>query len=330
MEERLFEKFLELIEKRDEEIGYILGYSSFEYFYRRRMLFRISRGLPVDEDDNEIQELLRKRHANRILDRLQNKMRSGASKSAIEDYIKKRTPECDIIKLKVHLFKCVKPSTSQACSYKIQVMYDGHVIPTAYSGGIYNVYMVSPEGKTEMIDFRYGRDKVLYTWFLLHPRQFMTKQTIWCPDNPTRTAFANQNLMDMSKKMYPQDNINPLINYIQNKNWKKGKSGGNRTLVEFKNDFSQRKWNINAYVEQAWMKLGGEGNETWYTVQKEFETSEHITKGKTVPSRYLIKLDGANISIINKNQQYSIPSNYDLTQCRMEGKYDKYESKTTI
>ena len=92
MEERLFEKFLELIEKRDEEIGYILGYSSFEYFYRRRMLFRISRGLPVDEGDNEIQELLRKRHANRILDRLQNKMRSGASKSAIEDYIKKRTP----------------------------------------------------------------------------------------------------------------------------------------------------------------------------------------------------------------------------------------------
>lgn len=51
------------------------------------------------------------------------------------------------------------------------------------------------------------------------------------------------------------------------------------------------------------------------------------TKRKTVPSRYLIKLDGANISYINKNQPNStdsIPIDRKLTSCRMpEGKYQK-------
>ena len=324
MEERLFQKFLELIEKRDEEIGYILGYSWFEHLYRIGRLPRLGGDLPKGENEDETKELLRKRYANMILNGLQRRKRAGASKSDFENHLNRLYPECDIIELTVYLFKCVKPSTSQACSYTIKVMYDGYVIPTAYSGGYYNVGLVSPDGQTKVINFRYGRDKVLYTWFLLHPRQFMTKEAIWCPDDPIRTAFANQNLMDMSKKMYPQDDNNPLINYIQNKNWKKGISGGNRTLVDFKQDFSQRKWNINAYVKQAWMELGGEGDDFWYTVQEEFETPDHIAKRKTVPSRYLIKLDDANISYINKNQQKDIPSKFDLTSCRMEeGKYDK-------
>lgn len=316
MEERLFQKFLELIEKRDEEIGYILGYSWFEYLYRFEKSPELRRDLSKGENDDEIRELLRKRYANRILDRLQNMERTGATKSDFDDYLNGHYPECDVIELTVYLFKLVKPSTSQACSYTIKVMYDGYVIPTAYSGGYYNVCLVSPNGQTKEINFRYGRDKVLYTWFLLHPRQFMTKEAIWCPDDPTKTAFNNQHLMDMSKMMYPEEENNPLINYIENRNWKnKGASRDKRTLINFKDDFSMIKRNINAFVKQAWMELGGEGNEVWYT----------IAKREPVPSRYLIELDGKSISFINKNQPDStdsIPSNRKLTSCRMpKGKY---------
>lgn len=328
MEERLFQKFLELIEKRDEEIGYILGYSWFEYLYRFEKFPELRRDLSKGENDDEIRELLRKRYANRILDRLQNMERTGATKSDFDDYLNGHYPECDVIELTVYLFKLVKPSTSQACSYTIQVMYDGYVIPTAYSGGYYNVCLVSPNGQTKEINFRYGRDKVLYTWFLLHPRQFMTKEAIWCPDDPTRNAFNNQHLMEMSKMMYPKVEYNPLINYIENRSWKnKDASRGKRTLIDFKQSFSMIKRNINAYARQAWMELGGDGGDVWYTVQEEFETPDQIAKRKTVPSRYLINLDGANISYINKNQPDStgsIPIDRKLTSCRMpEGKYQK-------
>ena len=328
MEERLFQKFLELIEKRDEEIGYILGYSWFEYLYRLGKFPELRRDLSKGENDDEIRELLRKRYANRILDRLQNMERTGATKSDFDDYLNGHYPECDVIELTVYLFKCVKPSTSQACNYTIQVMYDGYVIPTAYSGGYFDVCLVSPDGQTKVIKFRYGRDKVLYTWFLLHPRQFMTKEAIWCPDDPTRTAFNNQHLMEMSKMMYPKVEYNPLINYIENRSWKnKDASRDKRTLIDFKQNFSMIKRNINAYVRQAWVELGGDGGDVWYTVQEEFETTDQIAKRKTVPSRYLINLDGANISYINKNQPDStdaIPSNRKLTSCRMEeGKYQE-------
>ena len=316
MEERLFQKFLELIEKRDEEIGYILGYSWFEHLYRIGRLPRLGGDLPKGENEDETKELLRKRYANRILNGLQRRKSAGASKSEFENHLNRYYPKCDVIELTVYLFKLVKPSTSQACSYTIKVMYDGYVIPTAYSGGYYNVCLVSPNGQTKVINFRYGRDKVLYTWFLLHPRQFMTKEAIWCPDDPTKTAFNNQHLMDMSKMMYPEEENNPLINYIENRNWKnKGASRDKRTLINFKDDFSMIKRNINAFVKQAWMELGGEGNEVWYT----------IAKREPVPSRYLIELDGKSISFINKNQPNStdsIPSNRNLTSCRMpKGKY---------
>lgn len=328
MEERLFEKFLELIEKRDEEIGHILGYSKFEHLYRIGRLPRLGGDLPKGENEDETKELLRKRYANKILNGLQRRKRAGASKSDFENHLNRLYPECDIIELTVYLFKCVKPSTSQACSYTIKVMYDGYVIPTAYSGGYFDVCLVSPDGQTKTINFRYGRDKVLYTWFLLHPRLFMTKETIWCPDDPTRTAFNNQHLMEMSKMMYPEEEYNPLINYIEKRSWKnKDASGDKRTLIDFKKNFSMIKRNINAYVRKAWMELGGEGDDFWYTVQEEFETPDHIAIRKTVSSRYLINLDGDNISFINKNQPDStdaIPSNRKLTSCRMEeGKYQE-------
>lgn len=328
MEERLFQKLLELIEKRDEKIGYILGYSWFEHLYRNGRLPRLGGDLPKGENEDETKELLRKRYANRILNGLQRRKSAGASKSDFENHLNRYYPKCDVIELTVYLFKLVKPSTSQACSYTIKVMYDGYVIPTAYSGGYYNVCLVSPNGQTKEINFRYGRDKVLYTWFLLHPRQFMTKEAIWCPDDPTKTAFNNQHLMDMSKMMYPEEENNPLINYIENRNWKnKDASRDKRTLIDFKQNFSMIKRNINAYVRQAWMELGGDGGDVWYTVQEEFETTDQIAKRKTVPSRYLINLDGANISYINKNQpdsNDSIPIDRKLTSCRMpEGKYQK-------
>ena len=318
MEERLFQKLLELIEKRDEKIGYILGYSWFEHLYRNGRLPRLVGDLPKGENDEEAKEILRKRFANRILNGLQRRKSAFARKSDFENHLNRLYPECDIIELTVYLFKCVNPSQSQGCNYTIQVMYDGHIIPSAYSGGYFDVCLVSPDGQTKTINFRYGRDKVLYTWFLLHPRQFMTKEAIWCPDDPTKTAFNNQHLMDMSKMMYPEEENNPLINYIENRNWKnKGASRDKRTLINFKDDFSMIKRNINAFVKQAWMELGGEGNEVWYT----------IAKRDPVPSRYLIELDGKSISFINKNQPDStdaIPSNRKLTSCRMEeGKYQE-------
>ena len=128
--------------------------------------------------------------------------------------------------------------------------------------------------------------------------------------------------------MYPKVEYNPLINYIENRSWKnKDASRGKRTLIDFKQSFSMIKRNINAYARQAWMELGGDGGDVWYTVQEEFETPDQIAKRKTVPSRYLINLDGANISYINKNQPDStgsIPIDRKLTSCRMpEGKYQK-------
>lgn len=134
--------------------------------------------------------------------------------------------------------------------------------------------------------------------------------------------------MEMSKMMYPEEEYNPLINYIEKRSWKnKDASGDKRTLIDFKKNFSMIKRNINAYVRKAWMELGGEGDDFWYTVQEEFETPDHIAIRKTVSSRYLINLDGDNISFINKNQPDStdaIPSNRKLTSCRMEeGKYQE-------
>ena len=87
MEERLFQKFLELIEKRDEEIGYILGYSWFEHLYKIGRLPRFGGDLPKGENEDETKELLRKRYANKILNGLQRRKNAGASKSDFENHL---------------------------------------------------------------------------------------------------------------------------------------------------------------------------------------------------------------------------------------------------
>lgn len=170
--------------------------------------------------------------------------------------------------------------------------------------GRFNINLCASE-KKETIDFENKIHKVIYLWFLLHPRQLMTKKNIWNPD--FGYYFCNDKLEELSKLMYPEGfSINSFANkYI----------GTGASWEDFNKDFPHIKTRIMAVVEQVWKKLGGQGLLEWYTIQEKYEGTNQ--KKEESESAYLLNLDSSHIVFSNCDK-------YDPRKCRMpQGTYQQ-------
>ena len=208
---------------------------------------------------------------------------------------------------------CITELSDEVVTAEIKINYHTGWKPGRNSHGPYQIELVI-NNEDVPLSFKNKIDQLIYMWFLLHPRQLMTKRGIWCPDDEMHNAFANEQLKKLAGLMFPENCKNPILEYTANsevdKNWK---------YDDFNKKFSGIKNRIHKMIEE---KLNGEADSVMFDIQEKEQTPEKKAsrKADNTPSRYLINLDEINIKF------HSLPRGHehDLKSCRMpKGKYQE-------
>ena len=183
-------------------------------------------------------------------------------------------------------------------------------------GGYFEVVMYDCEDETNNtpIDFETQIQKVLYVWFLLHPRQKMTLD-----DFEKLIREKDDHFADFAESMY-----------------KMGGKFAQRYLVHqddtgrqrFTKEFNSLKSNIANHIMIAWKKIGGRGILDWYTIQSvgKREANENSMS-------YFINLFPENIifqpcPVMGYGR---LSGTIDLENCRMpDGKFPLVEKEDEL
>lgn len=254
------------------------------------------------------------------LNKLRELVQRNASYDVLNNFLNNRLTSETKNKLIIYLTKqlgqqtCITELSDEVVTAEIMISYDKKWTSSPNNHGPYQIELVI-NGEHVPLSFRYKIDQLIYMWFLLHPRQLMTKRDIWCPDNEINNAFANEQLKKLADLMFPENCKNPILEHTANsdldKNWK---------YENFDKQFSGIKGRIHKMIDE---KLNGRVDSVMFDIQEEEQTpgNKGSRKADNKPSRYLINLDEKDI----KFSEFDIGHKHkDLTQCRMEeGKYDK-------
>jgi hypothetical protein len=182
-------------------------------------------------------------------------------------------------------------------------------------GGYFHVVMYdcADENIEASINFETQIQKVLYVWFLLHPRQKMTFDDF---DKLIREKDAH--LPELAKGLYKMGG-NFAQKYLEPKD-----PLGREKLLK---DFNSVKSNIASWIKKAWEEIGGRGILEWYTIQ-----SEGKREANENSMSYFINLFPDNIKFppCRISTYGRVTDTIDLEKCRMnQGTYPSIDDPST-
>lgn len=329
MEERLIETLRRLVTEHDVELAEMLRNSDKMAEERDRLLNSLLQNnnhrTKSRNQDFGLGMVVMGMHSLRqskrdSLNELRELVQQNASYAKLNNFLNSRLTSETKNELIIYLAKqlaqhaCITELSDEDVTVKIEISYNYKWMSSRNSHGPYQIKLVI-NNEDVPLSFEYKLDKLIYMWFLLHPRQLMTKRDIWCPDNEMNNAFANEQLKKLADLMFPENCKNPILEHTGNteahKNWK---------YKDFDGKFSGIKGRIHKMIEE---KLNGKADSVMFDIQEKEQTPEKKAsrKADNTPSRYLINLDEKNITFSKFEPGHE---HKDLEQCRMpEGKYQK-------
>lgn len=263
MEDRIFNLFRELVNRRDGELARLLGVSRVPVRHRAS-----SSGLSIPGLTHMVTVNTSFTSTRRdILDELKSMMDDPfCDKKAILDKLGEKLSWQGIAELFYILMKrdgsLVDVSdellderwenySMEKPHYKIKVAKrndSGH-----NTIGDFDVNLFDGQGGVVTIKFGTQLDKVLYMWFLLHPRQQMTIDDLW-KEIYDENSEVERPIIRMSRLMYTE--LNTIIGRDIVRNRKM-----------FNDEFRKIKSRINTNIKAAWEQIGSMGRPEWYTLE---------------------------------------------------------------
>ena len=322
MEERLIETLRRLVTEHDVELAEMLRNSDIMAEERDRLFNSLlqnnnhsTKSRNQDFGLGMVVKGMHSPHSYRrdSLDKLRELVQQNASDDELNSFLNSRLTSETKNKLIIYLAKqlaqqaCITELSDEDVTIKIEISYDNRWKTGRNSKGPYQIKLVINKEDVPL-SFKYKIDQLIYMWFLLHPRQLMTKRGIWCPDNDMNNAFANERLKKLADLIFPEDCKNPISEHTENSdednNWK---------YVDFDKKFSGIKNRIHNMIEE---KLNGKADSVIFDIQEEKQTPEKKAsrKADNTPSCYLINLDEKNITFLSFKLGHE---HKDLTHCRM-------------
>ena len=321
MEERLIETLRRLVTEHDVELAEMLRNCDMMAEERDRLNSLLQNSNHSTKSRNQdfglgmvVMGMHSLRQSKRdSLNELRELMQQNAGYAELNSFLNSRLTSETKNKLIIYLAKqlaqhaCITELSDEVVTAEIKISYDKKWTSSPNSHGPYQIELVI-NGEHMPLSFKYKLDKLIYIWFLLHPRQLMTKRSIWCLDNEMNNAFANEQLKKLADLMFPENCKNPIFEHTGNteahKNWK---------YKDFDGKFSGIKGRIHNMIEE---KLNGKADSVMFDIQEKEQTLEKKVsrKADNTPSRYLINLDEKYITSLPfpKGHEHK-----DLTQCRM-------------
>lgn len=329
MEERLIETLRRLVTEHDVELAEMLRNCDMMAEERDRLfnslLQNSNHSTKSRNQDFGLGMVVMGMHSLRqskrdSLNELRELMQQNASYAELNSFLNSRLTSETKNKLIIYLAKqlaqhaCITELSDEVVTAEIKISYNKKWTSSPNSHGPYQIELVI-NGEHMPLSFKYKLDKLIYIWFLLHPRQLMTKRSIWCPDNEMNNAFANEQLKKLAGLMFPEKCKDPLLEHTENsdadRNWK---------YDDFKDKFFGIKTRIHNMIEEI---LNGKADSVMFDIQEENQTpgKKGNRKADNTQSRYLINLDEKDI----KFPEFKVGHKHkDLTQCRMpKGTYQE-------
>ena len=263
MEDRIFDLFRELVNGRDGELARLLGVSRVPV---RRRASSSSSSIPglihmvtVNSDFtstrrdilDELESMMADPNCDKkaILDKLGEKL-SWQGIAELFYFLLKRDGSLDDVSNELSKDRWENYSMEKP-HYKIKIVKrddSGH-----NTIGDFDVNLYDGQGGVANIRFGTQLDKVLYVWFLLHPRQQMTIEDLW-KEIYDKNPDVERSIIRMSRLMYTE--LNTII----------GKELV-RDKMRFANEFRKIKSRINTNIKAAWEEIGSMGRPEWYTLE---------------------------------------------------------------
>jgi len=163
------------------------------------------------------------------------------------------------------------------------------------------MYDCADENIQTSIDFETQIQKVLYVWFLLHPRQ---KIQLYDFEKIILDNGQYPQLLNLAKSLYKEGGK------FAKRYFSSGNVEGRKYFLK---DFNSLKSNIATHVENAWKKIGGRGIVEWYTIQ-----SEGKREANENSMSYFINLLPGKIKFTPCRIKYGQGAGtIDLEKCRM-------------
>ena len=169
--------------------------------------------------------------------------------------------------------------------------------------GSYRVFFSDGENEDEEIRFISSKHKIIYVWFLLHPRQLMTINQIvsGVEHQPDSMKSVNQLLYKKEYKLSCNDNYTQIVSHI-------GRA-----------------------VKTAWENKGARGSLDWYTIQggekgKQVETKDNDAKQKPDYIRYYLNLPKGSVKIDYSQRNKRMSGAQRLEDCCKEKEYESIDN----
>ena len=262
MKDRLFEVFRDLVNRRDGELATLLGVSPVPVRHRAKAsqdipglthMVIINKEFDVTRADilEELQMMLSDPNCDKkkVLDKLSEKL-SWEGIGELFCFLMQQDGSWDTVSRELKKKKWEDYSMEQP-HYTIEV--EKRKESGSNTIGDFDVNLIDGDGGKKTIKFDTQLDKVVYVWFLLHPRQQMTILNLW--EVTQRKIDAQENdMIQMSRVLYSL--LNKVVNSRIVENW-----------TNFSNEFRKMKSRINKNVEDAWRELGGKGQPGWYWIE---------------------------------------------------------------
>lgn len=328
MEERLIETLRRLVTEHDVELAEMLRNSDIMAEERDRLLNSLLQNnnhrTKSRNQDFGLGMVVMGMHSLRqskrdSLNELRELVQQNASYAELNNFLNSKLTSETKNELIIYLAKqvaqqpCITELSNENVTAEIKINYHTGWKPGRNSHGPYQIKLVI-NNEDVPLSFKYKIDQLIYMWFLLHPRQLMTKRGIWCPDNEMNNDFANEQLKKLARFLFPDNCKNPISEHTENseahKNWK---------YKNFDRKFSGIKNRIHKMIEE---KLNGRADSVMFDIQEEEQIPEKKAnrKADNKPSRYLLNLHKKSIIF------HSFPRGHkkNLKSCRMpKGTYKK-------
>lgn len=262
MKDRLFEVFCDLVNRRDGELATLFGVSPVPVRHRAKAsqnipglthMVIINKDFDVTRADilDELQKMLSDPNCDKkkVLDKLSEKL-SWQGIGELFYLLMQRNGSLDTVAGELKNPKWEDYSMEKP-HYTIEV--EKRKESGSNTIGDFDVNLVDKQYGVKTIKFDTQLDKVVYVWFLLHPRKQMTIMNLW--EVTQRKIDAQENdMIQMSRVLYSL--LNKVVNSRIIENW-----------TNFSNEFRKMKSRINKNVEDAWRELGGKGRPGWYWIE---------------------------------------------------------------
>ena len=188
MEDRIFEVFRDLVNRRDGELARLLGVSPVPVRHRAKAsqgipgainMVIVNKGFDVTRADilEELQMMLNNPNCDKkeVLDKLSEKL-SWQGIGELFYFLMKQDGSLKVVAGELEN-KVWEDYSMELPHYTIEV--EKRKESGSNTIGDFDVNLVDKQFGVKTIKFDTQLDKVVYVWFLLHPRQQMTIEKLW-------------------------------------------------------------------------------------------------------------------------------------------------------